>query len=101
MDFDAQANRYTIEMQLGTARESFQILCDGDWDSCLHPDHDDACTHEEHTLCGPDSDGHGKNWTIGVHRDDRAAMGVVYRIVLKVDAQGFAQGVEWERLGPA
>lgn len=99
MTFDAQANSYTIELQLGAARESFQILCDSDWDSCLHPDSNDASTHEEHVLCGPDSEGHEKNWTIGRHRNDRAATGVVYRIVLKVDAQGFAQGVEWERLG--
>jgi len=101
MSFDEQANRYTAELQLGTSRESFQILCDGDWDSCLHPDHNDASTHEEHALCGPDREGHEKNWTIGAHRNDRAATGVVYRIVLKTDARGFAQGVEWERLGAA
>mmetsp|Transcript_123591 Transcript_123591/g.384783 ORF Transcript_123591/g.384783 Transcript_123591/m.384783 type:complete len:1284 (+) Transcript_123591:36-3887(+) len=92
MAFDDQQRCYCLEMQVGdSGSESFQILCEGDWDMCLHPDRDGAA------LCGPDADGHGKNWTIG--EQDQAAPGTVFRICLKVDDHGVAQKVEWEPLG--
>jgi len=102
MVFDEQRGCYTVELQMrSTGKESFQILSDNDWDKCLHPDREDACMQEEHGVCGPDGQGHGKNWTIGAHRGDRAMRGVVYRIMLKVGAGGAAEGVSWERLGVA
>mmetsp|Transcript_66352 Transcript_66352/g.194190 ORF Transcript_66352/g.194190 Transcript_66352/m.194190 type:complete len:1053 (-) Transcript_66352:57-3215(-) len=100
MAFDEQSRCYSAELQMGSAgRESFQILCDSDWDLCLHPDEDDASAGEQRALCGPDSLGHGKNWTIGLRQEDEPGEGVVYRITLKVDAAGRAEAVAWERLG--
>jgi len=97
MAYDEQLRRYTVEIQMGSAgRESFQILCDGDWDLCLHPEREGASAQEAHALCGPDAEGHGKNWTLGEGEGDLS----VYRIVLQVDASGRAQRVECERLGP-
>merc|ERR1719401_901549 len=90
MAFDEQTNSYAVELQMGSsASESFQILCESDWDMCLHPDHDGV-------LRGPDSEGHGKNWTIGSHEADQACEGMVYRIILKVDDNGVADKVGWE-----
>merc|ERR1711870_223744 len=101
MTFDEKRKAYTLDMKMGSAcTESFQILCNNDWERCLHPDRENAHVHEKHTLCGPDDEGHGKNWTIGLHKDDRAAKGVRYRIVLKVNAKVLVENVEWERLGP-
>lgn len=96
MAFDEQQRCYFLEMQVGEAgHESFQILCEGDWDMCLHPDKE-ARGNQKHKLCGPDADGHGKNWTI---EDEETVPGMVYRIVLKVDRNNVAQKVEWEPLG--
>eukprot|EP00931_Biecheleriopsis_adriatica_P108976 TRINITY_DN83249_c0_g1_i1.p1 TRINITY_DN83249_c0_g1~~TRINITY_DN83249_c0_g1_i1.p1 ORF type:complete len:556 (-),score=73.49 TRINITY_DN83249_c0_g1_i1:75-1721(-) len=36
----------------------FQILCNGDWNQRIFPGSDLGC------LCGPSSDGHGKNWKL-------------------------------------
>jgi len=98
MAFDEQSRCYCLEMQTGDAgSESFQILCEGDWDMCLHPDRDNVGMQQEHVLRGPDADGHGKNWTIG--KEDQAVPGAVYRILLQVDEHGVAQKVEWVLLG--
>mmetsp|Transcript_80881 Transcript_80881/g.237743 ORF Transcript_80881/g.237743 Transcript_80881/m.237743 type:complete len:1312 (+) Transcript_80881:71-4006(+) len=95
MVFDEQSSSYIVELEVGPeGRESFQVLCDGDWDLCLHPDEDDASPRN--ALCGPDSDGHGKNWTIG--STEEAPEGSVFRVVLRVSASGCAEKVEWERM---
>uniref|UniRef100_A0A7S2FX52 Uncharacterized protein n=1 Tax=Alexandrium andersonii TaxID=327968 RepID=A0A7S2FX52_9DINO len=96
MAFDEQQRCYCLEMQVGEeGQESFQILCEGDWDMCLHPDREDASALASR-LCGPDADGHGKNWTI---REKETVPGMVYRILLKVDENDVALKVEWEPLG--
>merc|ERR1719221_99853 len=92
MTFDEQRKTYTLDMKMDCASsESFQILCDNNWERCVHPDQENACIYEKHKVCGPDNQGHGKNWTIGLHKTDRAAKGVRYRIVLKVNAKGLAK----------
>merc|ERR1712150_16554 len=99
MAFDQMCLCYTAELEMGSAGcESFQILSDNDWELCLHPDEHDACVQKPHGLCGPDAMGHGKNWTIGLREEDKACPGAVYRIKLKVTADGFAEEVAWERL---
>jgi len=91
MILDEKCKGYILDMKMSnSSHENFQILCNNDWERCLHPNQEDATVHE----------GHGKNWTIGLHKNDRAAKGVRYRIVLKVNSKGLAENVEWERLGP-
>merc|ERR1719401_3093317 len=100
MDFDEQTNSYTVVLQMGdSTSESFQILCESDWDMCLHPDRVNTCAQEGNTLRGPDSEGHGMNWTIGMHEADQACEGMVYRITLRLDSSGVAERVGWEPLG--
>merc|ERR1712004_859995 len=80
MILDEKCKGYILDMKMrSSCNESFQILCNNDWERCLHPDHEDASTHEKHILCGPDNNGHSKNWTIGIHEDDQAGEGAVYR----------------------
>lgn len=90
--------------------ESFQILADGDWGRVLYPSVPWASPFKEHRLCGPDRQGHGKNWAIGLPRPEAgernvARPGEVYRIALAVGAAPEDPGaaaprdVAWELLG--
>jgi len=95
MTFDEESSSYVVDLEVGPEeRESFQILCDGDWDLCLHPDHKNASS--QNTVCGPDHEGHGKNWSIGFHEE--ASEGSIFRISLKVSSSGYAEKVEWEQV---
>jgi len=99
MVYDEQKRCYTADLQMGSdGQESFQILCDNDWDLCLHPDQDDAGPSQKSSICGPDSKGHGKNWTIGLN-EEQSCQGAIYRIVLRVGATGHAEAVAWEHVG--
>eukprot|EP00411_Alexandrium_monilatum_P048337 CAMPEP_0175455450 /NCGR_PEP_ID=MMETSP0095-20121207/65020_1 /TAXON_ID=311494 /ORGANISM="Alexandrium monilatum, Strain CCMP3105" /LENGTH=570 /DNA_ID=CAMNT_0016756211 /DNA_START=28 /DNA_END=1740 /DNA_ORIENTATION=- len=64
----------------------------------LHPNVKRASPHVPHQLLGPEKDGHGRNWTIGAHPDDKASFGAQYVIRLQVGVGG-AEGVDWKRLG--
>jgi len=99
MAYDEESSCYTADLQMGSAdQENFQILCDNDWDLCLHPNQDKAGPSKNGALCGPDREGHGKNWTIG-SSEEHSGQSVIYRIVLKVDGAGYAEAVAWDRLG--
>mmetsp|Transcript_23640 Transcript_23640/g.74911 ORF Transcript_23640/g.74911 Transcript_23640/m.74911 type:complete len:571 (+) Transcript_23640:117-1829(+) len=90
---------FSLCVQLGhRLSESFQILEDGDWSRKLHPNVKRASPHVPHQLLGPEKDGHGRNWTIGAHPDDKASFGAQYVIRLQVGVGG-PQGVDWKRLG--
>mmetsp|Transcript_113755 Transcript_113755/g.332221 ORF Transcript_113755/g.332221 Transcript_113755/m.332221 type:complete len:565 (-) Transcript_113755:46-1740(-) len=89
---------FSICVQVGhKLLESFQILEDGDWNRKLHPNVKRASPHIPHKLVGPEKDGHGRNWTIGAHPDDKAVFGAQYVIRLSVGDSGLT-GVDWKRL---
>uniref|UniRef100_A0A7S1RJZ3 Casein kinase I n=1 Tax=Alexandrium catenella TaxID=2925 RepID=A0A7S1RJZ3_ALECA len=89
---------FSICVQMGhKLLESFQILEDGDWNRKLHPNVKRASPHVPHSLVGPEKDGHGRNWTIGAHPDDKAAFGAQYVIRLEVGVGG-PKTVDWKRL---
>merc|ERR1712048_791674 len=73
--------------------ESFQILLDGNWQKCLHPDKCDARPDSDHRLCGPDNQGHRKNWTI-----DAGASGVWYEARLHLSDDGSIEAVKCIKL---
>mmetsp|Transcript_81928 Transcript_81928/g.227150 ORF Transcript_81928/g.227150 Transcript_81928/m.227150 type:complete len:565 (+) Transcript_81928:108-1802(+) len=89
---------FSICVQLGhKLLESFQILEDGKWDRKLHPSVKRANPHIPHQLMGPEKNGHGRNWTIGAHPEDKAMFGAQYVVRLLVDERGL-KGVDWVRL---
>jgi len=99
MAWDEKGRCFSYTVRLGlNGWESFQILVDGDYKQCIHPDCGDATPHDEHGIAGPDSDGHGKNWTIGRHRLDLGSRGSRFEVKLHVDEDGKAKSITWERV---
>jgi len=102
MSWDEKRQCYVYTVRLGlNGWESFQILVDGDYKKCIHPDCTEATPHEKHNVCGPDSQGHGKNWTIGRHRLDLGSRGSRFEVRLYLDGDGGARSIEWDRVAPA
>jgi len=99
MDWDADRRHYRVDLRLGNnGWESFQILYDGEWKKSIYPNKEDASTHDEAVeLCGPDDEGHGKNWTVGKHPSDKGSVGVAYTVRLTVGDNGAAEKVDWVR----
>jgi len=101
MDWDARRRCYHSTLQVGSEGwASFQILLDGDWARCLHPNKADANPHTDYKLCGPDNAGHGMNWTIGKHQLDVGAKGARYEVRLFLSEYGHAETVDWTQLSP-
>lgn len=82
---------------------TFQLLLDKDWKRTVYPSVKNANPYDNHTLCGPNKKGHGKNWCIGVRKTEpsryAAKSGDRFRIYLLVDGGAAAQQVVWEFLG--
>eukprot|EP00971_Amphidinium_carterae_P178659 3544181-Amphidinium_carterae.1 len=89
---------YTHVLRLGSNRwESFQILCDANWERCLYPSSKDASPAEPHTICGPDEFGHGYNWTVGL-KDDDGREGMCFEVQLLVDDTECAKRITWQQV---
>mmetsp|Transcript_102657 Transcript_102657/g.306586 ORF Transcript_102657/g.306586 Transcript_102657/m.306586 type:complete len:535 (-) Transcript_102657:86-1690(-) len=86
--------------------ESFQILQGGDWDRTYYPSVRNANPFANWKLRGPDNQGNGKNWTLGVPPDDgcnaknAAKGGEHYRITVAVDGESLVTEVAWKQLTP-
>lgn len=82
--------------------ESFQILVENDWRRTIYPSVPDANPSVSYELLGPGSQGHGKNWTIGIPREKSEAKparpGERYKIILEVGDQDHAKSVRWRRI---
>jgi len=78
--------------------ESFQILKNGKWQTTIYPSVPDAGPFEEHTVLGPDNQGHGKNWMIGRFTEEEAAPGTQFAIIAALDKRGTVQLVHWQHL---
>lgn len=92
MRWDKNDSCYTFNICLGAnGWESFQIVYDGDWNKCLHPDKADASIHTGFDFRGPDSYGNGKNWTIGKNPLDGGYEGAIYKVRLFLDASQHGQ----------
>uniref|UniRef100_A0A7S4SL03 Protein C10 n=1 Tax=Alexandrium monilatum TaxID=311494 RepID=A0A7S4SL03_9DINO len=78
--------------------ESFQILKDGSWSATIYPSVPDAGPFAEHSVCGPDGQGHGKNWQIGRFIEEEVVPGTQFAIVATVDKEGCVKLVHWEHL---
>jgi len=99
MTYDSSTKGYTYSLRLSAnGWESFQILCDGDWNRAIHPDVSDGCPHEPMIVCGPDDEGHGKNFTVGRHQKDGGKEGVCYSISLSIKGDGGPEKVDWKKL---
>mmetsp|Transcript_115663 Transcript_115663/g.327792 ORF Transcript_115663/g.327792 Transcript_115663/m.327792 type:complete len:506 (+) Transcript_115663:103-1620(+) len=97
MQWDKAGCHYAFNVCLGSKSwESFQILCDGDRNKCLHPDRADASIHTGFDLRGPDR-GDGRHWTIGKHPLDGGFEGAMYKVRLFLDAtqQGQPCRLDW------
>uniref|UniRef100_A0A7S2GCM3 Uncharacterized protein n=1 Tax=Alexandrium andersonii TaxID=327968 RepID=A0A7S2GCM3_9DINO len=79
--------------------ESFQILLDGQFDRCVHPDRKDACPHQAHQVKGPDDGGLDEEWTVGMHEADKASTGDKFTIKFFVSHDGKPKRVTWEKIG--
>jgi len=98
MTWDEDCSWFSCELLVGgSGHESFQIVVDEEKRRRLHPDAPDASPHAPSNVCGPDGRGHGKNWTIGKHPKDEAAMGHTYKVWLKLNADGSPRMVDWAR----
>lgn len=83
MRWDGQDYRYTIELQRSSKEEGFQILAgDTSWKKVVYPSIKDASPWVKHKTMGPDSGGHGKNWTIGRDARDCVESGARYDLTL-------------------
>jgi len=98
MTWNPRNKCYQYNVELGSnGWESFQILSKGDWRRCVYPDTPDGGPHADSTLCGPDDEGHGKNFTIGRHASDRGAEGDRYEVKLFLQADNSPGRVDWVR----
>jgi len=99
MGWDDKRKCYHYTVRLGlNGWESFQILLDGNYKQCIHPDCAEATPHDKHEILGPDSNGHGKNWTIGRHRLDLGSRGSRFEVKLFVDDESNPKTLDWERV---
>ena len=99
MTWDKARSCYYYKVAIGHERyESFQLVLDGEWKLCLHPDKEDANMHNDWNLCGPDAENHGKNWSIGRNPKEQVKKGEVYEVRLHLTEQGRARTVDWERV---
>lgn len=99
MAWDGSALVYLVAVG-PSGRESFQILQDGRWELALYPSIADGNPFTTHVLMGPDSQGHGKNWTIGHHENDKGPRGSCYRVELHLRKHTKRPGkVEWKNVG--
>merc|ERR1711923_244248 len=83
--------------------ESFQILADEKGDKVIYPNTQDAHFATKHVVQGPDSKGHGKNWTIGRPDQEKfkynsANPGERYRIIFSIDLETKKMSVTWENI---
>lgn len=76
--------------------ESFQLLKNGKWNAAIYPSAPDASLLEEHEICGPNADGHGKNWTIGKYSEEGAEPGKQFAIIAALDKQATVRLVHWQ-----
>merc|ERR1712137_759956 len=89
MFHDEAKECYTYDLTLGKKGwESFQILLNGEWKKCLHPDRKDGCPYSKYKLVGPNDEGDQKNWTVGRHPLDRGSAGDRYQIRLFLTKMG-------------
>lgn len=96
MIWDSERHCMKCSVQIGLeGQEEFQFLLDGDWNKTVHPDMKQAGFHGTHwTLCGPDDQGHHKNWCIsgdGV----KNIVGAVYEVRLFLLEDESVADVEW------
>lgn len=100
MEYQPKDKAYEVTIRMGRNNwESFQICYDGDRKRSIYPDQKDATPHNSHKILGPDEDGGGKNWTIGLHQNDKSGEGVCFQVKLIVGDDNTASKVEWARLG--
>jgi len=96
MTWNADRQAYLFDLVVGRdGQERFQIVLDGHWALCLHPDEPCSNPAEEPDVCGPDDDSDGKDWIIGKRKKD---MGAKFQICLAIAADGCAQKVDWRQL---
>lgn len=82
-------------MRLGrSGKESFQLLQEGDWEKVYYPSVSEPSPGDEYEILGPDSRGHGQDWSIS--RRHGAAPGSHYNIRVEVDSSGAPTEVAWE-----
>lgn len=99
MTWDESCRCYRFRIPIGPhGWENFQFIVDGDWKKCVHPDEGDACPYLDYMLCGPDSNGHDKNWAIGLHPLDRGGPRASYEVRLLLADNGDPKKVDWVRL---
>lgn len=78
--------------------ESFQLVKDRKWERAIYPSIPDAGPFEEHTVCGPDGDGHGKNWMIGRFIEEEASPGKQFAVIAALDTAGSVRMVHWQHM---
>nr|AQS99172.1 type I polyketide synthase [Gambierdiscus excentricus] len=79
-----------FEAEVSTlAKESFQILMNGDWGAVLFPNIDSVNPQDVHRLCGPSAESGGLGWSIGEDpKDDTDGLSQTHEIRLIVSQSG-------------
>jgi len=96
MTWDGHVYRYCLWVREGATEESFQILADGSWDSRIFPSINDANPYVAHRVFGPETGGHGLNWTIGRDSRDGIEGGARYEVVMLCPS-GAPISVSWAK----
>lgn len=98
MEKDGETENYKLEITVGkSGKETFQFLLDGNFLSALHPECSEATMHDEtQSLAGPDDEGSGKYWVIGLHPQD-TIIGAGTHVFIHLDVEGgLPKRVWWE-----
>lgn len=98
MEIDEDSGHFVEDVKIGPkGSESFQILLDVNYLAAVHPVVNDAyMSGPGSDLKGPDDEGAGKYWTIGLHPDDAVEEGDHVMIHLEIEG-GRPKRVWWEK----
>jgi len=78
------------------AWESFQFLVDSNWKAVIYPSIADANVLQKGwKVCGPDNQGHGKNWQIGRRGVEKVVPGSRVLVMVSFNGEGGVKGVRW------
>jgi len=99
MEKDEETGGLKLEITVGkSGKEYFQFLLDGNFLSALHPEFNESTMHdEEQTIVGPDDEGSGRYWVIGLHPQDNT-IGSGNHVFIHLDIEGgLPKRVWWEK----
>ena len=96
MNWDHVRGCFQFNVQLGSdSFESFQLLLNGRWETCLYPDRPCSSCHSNVVILGPDAGGGDFCWTMGLHHLDEGFPGACCEVRVFVGEGNEIEKVDW------